>query len=339
MSKKKKNKKVRNIITTILIFCDVFAIVMFFLVYGPYRGFRDWLVTTAMNTMTHQYFATTFYNQETINKVLESNIVVEPDFDTDLDLIVSKPHEYIDEYDKEILEHDDDELYKVIEIKGKGYNGFLAAIYDPSKIKLVTSRYLGKEGEYLVDMSKREGAVLAINGGGFVDINGFGDGGDPVGTIIKDGKILNYESNSPGKGVIGFTNDDKLYLGKVSAKEAVALGVRDAVEFGPFLIVNGKSSFINGNGGYGNHPRSAIAQRQDGVVLFLVIDGRSLKSKGADMNDLVEILLKYHAYNAANLDGGNSSVLVVENEIVNHPFNWDNDEVTRPIPDGFILVP
>ena len=339
MSKKKAKKKTRNIITAILVLCDVFAFTMFFLIYGPYRGFRDWLVTTAMSTMHHHYFATTFYNEETINKVLESNIVVEPDFNTDTNLIVAKPHEYIDEYDKEILEHEDDDLYKVIEVKGKGFNGFLAAIYDPSKIKLVTSKYLGKEGEYLVDMSKREGAVLAINGGGFVDINGFGDGGDPVGTIIKDGKILNYESNTPGKGVIGFTNDNKLYLGKVSAREAVKLGVRDAVEFGPFLIVNGQSSFINGNGGFGHHPRSAIAQRQDGVVLFLVIDGRSLKSKGADMNDLVEILLKYHAYNAANLDGGNSSVLVVENEIVNHPFNWDNDEVTRPIPDGFILVP
>ena len=95
---------------------------------------------------------------------------------------------------------------------------------------------------------------------------------------------------------------------------------------------------INGNGGYGTHPRSAIAQRQDGIVLFLVIDGRSLKSKGADMNDLVDILLRYHAYNAANLDGGNSSALVINNELINHPINWDNMEKTRPIPDGFIVT-
>lgn len=96
-----------------------------------------------------------------------------------------------------------------------------------------------------------------------------------------------------------------MYLGKISTSRAIEFGIRDAVEFGPFLIVNGKSSFINGNGGYGVHPRTAIAQRKDGIVLFLVIDGRSLKSKGADMNDLVKILLRYHAYNAANLDGGN----------------------------------
>jgi len=333
------SKKIDNILTVILSVCDVIAIIVLFLLYGPYNGFRDWLITTAMSTMRHQYLATTFYNGETINKVLENNVVIEPNFNTDTNLIIAESYDYVDEYDKEILEHNENDLYKIIEIQENGYNGYMAAIYDPSKIKVVTSKYLGTKGEYLVNMSKREGAVLAINGGGFVDANGLGDGGEPVGTIIQNGKIINYESGSWGRGIIGFTNDDKLYLGKISAKEAVNIGIRDAVEFGPFLIVNGESSFINGNGGYGYHPRSAIAQRQDGIVLFLVIDGRSLKSKGADMNDLVEILLKYHAYNAANLDGGNSSVLVVDGEIINHPFNWDNREETRPIPDGFILVP
>lgn len=333
------SKKKDNIVTIILSFCDVIAITILFLLYGPYNGFRDWLVTTAMSTMHHQYFATTFYSEETINKVLENNVVIEPEFNTDTDLIVVQSNNYVDEYDKEILDHNENDLYKIIEIKGNGYNGYMAAIYDSSKIKVVTSKYLGTRGEYLVDMSKREGAVLAINGGGFVDANGLGDGGEPIGTVIQNGKILNYETNGWNRGVIGFTNDNKLYLGKISAREAINIGIRDAVEFGPFLIVNGESAFINGNGGYGHHPRSAIAQRQDGIVLFLVIDGRSLKSKGADMNDLVEILLRYHAYNAANLDGGNSSVLVVDNEIINHPFNWDNREATRPIPDGFVLVP
>ena len=333
------SKKIDNIFTILLSFCDIVAITLLFLLYGPYNGFRDWLVTTAMSTMHHQYLATTFYNQDTINQILESNVVVEPEFNTDTNLIVAESNTYTDEYDKEILTRGDNDLYKIIEIKGKGYNGYMAAIYDPSKIKVVTSKNLGKTGEYLVDMAAREGAVLAINGGGFIDANGLGDGGEPVGTIIKDGKILNYESNTWGRGLIGFTNDNKLYLGKISATEAIKIGIRDAVEFGPFLIVNGQSSFINGNGGYGHHPRSAIAQRQDGIVLFLVIDGRSLKSKGADMNDLVEILLRYHAYNAANLDGGNSSVLVVDNEIINHPFNWDNQEETRPIAAGFALIP
>ena len=53
---------------------------------------------------------------------------------------------------------------------------------------------------------------------------------------------------------------------------------------------------------------------------------------------IVDIMLKYGAYNAANLDGGNSSVLVINNKIMNRPINWDNMEQTRPIADGFIVV-
>ena len=51
-----------------------------------------------------------------------------------------------------------------------------------------------------------------------------------------------------------------------------------------------------------------------------------------------KILLRYHAYNAANLDGGDSSVMVVNDKIINHPFNWSNREETRPIASGFVVT-
>lgn len=337
--RKRKNNKKRTILTIILALGDVAAITVLFLLYGPFNGFRDWLVTTAMSTMNHQYFATVFYNDEKIEEALSRHSVIEPEFNTDTNLIMAEENTYIDDYDREILDHNEKDIYKLIEIDEKGFSGFLVAIYDPSKIKVTYSKYLGTRGEYLVDMAKRENAVVAINGSGFNDVDGLGNGGQAIGAIISNGKIVsNYGSSQYGGGIIGFTSDNKLYLGKISANKALEIGVRDAVEFGPFLIVNGKSSFINGNGGYGVHPRSAIAQRKDGIVLFLVIDGRSLKSKGADMNDLVDILLRYHAYNAANLDGGNSSALVINDKIINHPFNWDNREETRPISCGFIVL-
>lgn len=333
-----KEKKRDNIFTIILSICDVIAVIVLFLLYGPYNNFRDWLVTTAMSTMRHHYLAQTFYSDWEIEKVLEKHITIEPDENTDTSLILEEETNYKDKYDKEILDRNKNDIYKLIEINEAKFNGYLAAIYDSSKIKVVVSKKLGYEGEYLVDMAKRENAVVAINGGGFVDTNGLGDGGTPVGALIKDGKILNSNSYTYNRGIIGFTNDNKLYLGKISTEEAINMGIRDAVEFGPFLIVNGESAFINGNGGYGYHPRTAIAQRQDGIVLFLVIDGRSIKSRGADLNEMVDILLRYHAYNAANLDGGNSSVMIIDDKIINHPFNWDNREETRPIPDGFIVT-
>lgn len=331
-----KEKKRDNIFTIILSICDVIAVIVLFLLYGPYNNFRDWLVTTAMSTMRHQYIARTFYNDETINKVLERHSMIEPDGNTDTSLILEEDNNYKDKYDKEILDRNKNDIYKLIEIEENGYRGYLVAIYDPSKIKVTYSRYLGSDGEYLVDMAKRKQAIVAINGGGFVDINGESNGGNAAGVVISEGKII--QGGYASSGLIGFTNDNKMYLGYISATEAINKGIRDAVEFGPFLIVNGKKADIRGNGGYGIHPRAAIGQRQDGIVLFLVIDGRRTDSMGASIKDEMEIMAKYGAINAANLDGGNSAVLVINDKIVNRPIDWYQREQTRKIATGFVVV-
>ena len=65
-----------------------------------------------------------------------------------------------------------------------------------------------------------------------------------------------------------------MYLTYKSPQDAILDGMEEAVEFGPFLIVNGKTSKIHGDGGWGTAPRSVIAQRKDGVVLLLIIEGR-----------------------------------------------------------------
>lgn len=341
MKKIKKKSKGINKLQKIIISLFAFLVVVFgLLFYGPWHGFRDFWITTAMTTLSHQYLATWLYSEDTINKVLEGNKVLEPEEDSNMDLIdiVSDKGSnviYKDEYDKQVLEHDKNDIYKYFKVEGYNFDAYMAVIYDPSKVSVVHTKYLGYDGQYLVDMAKDEGAVVAINGGGFLDQDGEGSGGQPVGIVIDDGKIINSSSNSGG--LIGFTNDNKLFLGYVSANEAINMGIRDAVEFGPFLIVNGKKANIKGNGGYGIHPRSAIGQRQDGIVLFLVIDGRRVDSMGASMADVLDIMDKYGAYNAANLDGGNSSVLVINNKIVNRPIDWYQREQTRKIATGFIV--
>ena len=186
-------------------------------------------------------------------------------------------------------------------------------------------------------MAKDNNAVVAINGGGFYDPNYNSLGGTPQGTVIKNGKLITNRKYTKSGGIIGFTNDNKFILGKMTAKEALAKGVRDAVTFGPFLIVNGKPSFIKGNGGWGTAPRTAIGQRKDGIVLMLVIDGRMIGRPGADMVDLTEIMQKYGAYNAANLDGGTSCGLVVNGKLINDPVNGNGKHKTRMIATGFIV--
>lgn len=343
--KDKKVKKKKHLLRNILIGMFLFFVASFLMLfYGPWHGFRDFWITTAMTTMHHQYLAKWFYSEKTIVEVMDKNKVVENKEKIDTSMVEIYDEEnitsvYKDIYDKQVLEHEKGQPYKYFKVEGYNFDAYMVAIYDPSKLKVVHTKYLWDDGQYLVDMARENDALVAINGGAFEDINGLSNGGKPKGILIKDGQIIQSSRNyDHGGGVIGFTNDNKLFLGDMSASEALANGVRDAVEFGPFLVVNGNPSFIQGNGGYGIHPRSAIGQRRDGIVLFLVIDGRRIDSMGAGMKDLTDIMVKYGAWNAANLDGGNSSVLVINNEIVNRPLNWDNMEQTRPIATGFILT-
>lgn len=294
-----------------------------FLFYGPFTSFKEFWITSAMTTMSHQYLATWIYSEEYIQKVLARNTIQEVDEVTDPSQIKFRKYTttiYRNPYEKEVLMHEKDALYKVIPISGSGYQGFLVAIYDPSRIHIATTAYLGERGESILTVSQRENAIIAMNAGGFYDPDWNSNGALPHGVVISRGKVVSeFRDAGYGGGFIGFTNEDKFVLGNMSRDEALAMGMRDAIEFGPYLIVNGKRSFIRGNGGWGIAPRTAIGQRQDGIVLFLVINGRTAASLGADMIDLCDIMENYGAYNAANLDGGSSSELVIEQKIVNTP--------------------
>ena len=340
---KKKKKNWKKIWLVIVILAIIGVSSGGFLLYGPWSGFRDWLITTAMTTMTHQYFATWFYDDETIQEVLAKNKVEETDEITNTNTIIinktSANKEYANEYERAVLEKDpDNDDYKIIEIEGKGYSGYLAVIYDPSRIKTVYTKKLGTSGQYLTQMAKDNDALIAINGGGFEDPNFNSNGANPVGITFSGGKLITSKTWNGSGGLIGFTQDDKLVLGKMTVKQAQEMKMRDGVTFGPFLIVNGTPSKVLGNGGWGTAPRTAIGQRQDGIVLFLVIDGRTVSKPGADMNDLIEIMQNYGAYNAANLDGGTSSVMVVNGEIINDPVDSSGAHRTRFISTGFILT-
>ncbi len=320
---KKKSKTKKRIIIGATGIISLFGIAIF-LFYGPWPTFRNFWITSAMTTMNHRYLATALYSDETIQKVLQANAIIEPEGKTNTSLIkfskYKKSTVYKNKYEEQILDREEDDLYKLIEIQGKSYNGYLVAVYDPSRISIATSKYLGKSGQAITTVAKDNNAIIAMNAGGFYDPDWNSNGALPHGTVISNGKVVSdYTDANMGGGFIGFDKDNKLVLGKYTKDEAVKMGIRDAVEFGPFLIINGKSAFVKGNGGWGIAPRTAIGQREDGIVLFLVINGRLATSLGADMGDLTEVMENYGAVNAANLDGGSSSELVINNEIINTP--------------------
>ena len=344
----KKGKKVLKVILSIFL---LGVLCVGFLLYGPYNGFRDWLITVSMTSMTHQWIAELLYPDSVIQDVLNNNRIEEINEDTDTNSIQSLDieREYVDEYEKQILAPDidktkydiyaDEDDYRIINIKGKGYTGFLAVIYDASKIHTLVTSKLGTTGQYLTTMAKNNNAKLAINGGKFYDPSYSSNGATPRGVTYVNGKcVTSYQYGGTG-GIIGFNKDDVLVLSSNCTKSnAEALNIRDCVTCGPFLIVNGKASTVVGNGGWGTAPRTAIGQRKDGVVLWLVLDGRQIGRAGADMDDLIEIMQRYGAYTAANLDGGTSSVMAVDGELINDPIDSTGAHKTRFIATGFGLI-
>jgi len=360
-SNKRKNKKPKKkiwkkILITLLILAIIGAGSLVALLYGPYSGFRDWLITSSMTTMTHHWIAEIFYSDEVIADVMSKNRVDEIIEDTDTNSITTneveeeiEEIEYKNEYEKQILAKDldkkeydiyaDEESYRIINIKGKGYSGYLAVVYDASKIQTLVTSKLGSCGEYLTTMAKKKNAVLAINGGRFSDPAYSSNGGNPRGVTYSKGKCMTSHKYTSTGGIIGFNEDDVLVLSsKCTKTEAERLNIRDCVTCGPFLIVNGKASSVLGNGGWGTAPRTAIGQRKDGIVLMLVLDGRTLSRPGADMDDLIEIMQNYGAYNAANLDGGTSSVMAVDGELINDPIDSTGAHKTRYIATGFGVI-
>ena len=318
--KKKRSKKFNNTLTILLAIGDIIAIFCFILFYGT--KFKTTFINTAMNTMEHQYLAKVFYSQKTIDKVMASNYFVELNTDANLDDIVidtSIKTTFKDEYEKELLTRNEGDLYKLLNIKVGSANGYLVAIYDPTKVQLVSKEVLGTStGERIITMCERYGGSVCINGGGFVD-NGYGSG-IPMGYVIENGVIRwsDGDASTTVGNIIGITAEGKLKLmSNATGMEALNAGVVDGLEFGPFLIVNGKKLEIVGDP-WGRSPRVAIAQRKDGVMMFLVVDGENYIN-GASLGDVIDTLEKYGAYNASNLDGGTSATLIIGGRLVNNP--------------------
>lgn len=356
-NKRKLKKWLRNFLYVFMTLYVVGCIAFIILLYGPSERFRTWYVTTGMQTMHHQYLVKWFYNESQINEIMSKNYVKESGESTNKGLIdKEKPVEY-NEYEKELLEHEEGEAYKIVTFEVNGAKAYMAAVFDPSKVKLEVTNKIGVIGEYVTKMMERNNAILGINAGGFID-QGNNLGETPTGITIKNKEIITNSSPGAG-GIIGMTDDDVLVLLKdTTAEEAIEkYGVRDAVTWYPFLIVNGVPSEVSGNGGFGGGARTAIGQRKDGTILFLVVDSNAYRTTGAGMEDLVEIMQRYGAYNAANLDGGTSSVMDVYRPVaiekygadchdyfsqyachINDPIDSQHIHQTRYIADAWIVV-
>ncbi len=224
----------------------------------------------------------------------------------------------------------------VLQFNEKNYVARLIRVKDPSRVKLGLCKNFmvnGSYGEKLPDMCARLGATAGINAGGFVDVGGVGSGNFPTYLCVNNGEILYADPKLSTYNVIGFNEDNVLVLGNFTKQQIIDHKIRDAVSFKPFLIVNGQRAGFYGISG-GEDPRAAIGQTADGTVLLLTIDGRQAGMIGGNMRTITDIMWEYGAVTAANLDGGSSTTMVINNQLINKPCGPAG---ARYLPNGWMV--
>jgi len=318
---------------------------------GPSQTVGDLLTVSMQETSALKFVPRIFYSKAEVEAILERNSVSAGDAETDTSLIViAKPTpeptarpEGAEDAGAEptptpppenlISSEDGIEIY---DVKGGTYQGYMMVIRDPSRVSVGVCRdkFNGQKGLQLKDIAKRYDALAAINGGGFEDKGGTGNGGTPVGLVISGGKVLHTGRNSNYNITVGFDKDNIMVISKnMTADDARQRGIRDAITFGPALIVNGEPASVKGQSS-GLNPRTAIGQRADGAVLMLVIDGRQASSLGATYSDLITVMLEYGAINAINMDGGSSSLMYYQGDYINSGVVLTG---SRNMPTAFIV--
>ena len=337
--RKKKNHRVvgriaLSLLTLLVVLLGgVYALLSVFFL-GPSQTAGDKLTMSLFETSALKFVPSLFYSQAEIDAIKDRNKIIEPEGTTDLSLVsIRRPEEQTEQTSTD-SQREEEDIY-VEEITGATYHGWMMVVRDPSRVSVGVSRdYFTDDarGMRIAEMAEKYGAIGAINGGAFSDSGGMGNGGMPSGLTVSDGEIRN-SSGGRDLTTVGFTEDDILVVGKFTKDQAKEMKIRDACSFGPALVVNGEPVEFSGASS-GLNPRTAIGQRADGAVLMLVIDGRQVNSMGASYADLVNIMVRYGAVNACNLDGGSSSNMYYNGEILN-----DGVAITgsRHIPTTFIV--
>ncbi len=324
---------------TLLIIVLTLILTIYFICHGPSKSAQELFVTTILETGQLKFLANVFMSDEDIQEIVNKNSLKEMDSEVDGNLI-------------NVGGTSNKELIEIYKVSGNNYEGTMMVINDPSKISLATTYPWGEYGKELDKLVTESGAIAGINGGLYYsDAN---KGGRPLGVTVSNGEIEDMSLGATGLHLIGFDNENILRIIDISNMNRSEIenlieteGIRDAVSFQEEasdannhfvkLIINGEKRELNGMGS-GANPRTAIGQREDGSVLFLVTDGRGKNGHlGATAADLIEVMDEYGAVNAANVDGGSSSTMYYNGEYLMTSVTFYYSNSSWRLPTAFVV--
>jgi len=303
-------------ITLVMLFLLLYAVIGV-IILGPSDYAGKLMVTTLMETSAAKFVPHMYMSSAEVQKIIARE---EEATDIEVESTLIKLPAKIEESEDAPVDTVPEEPIEIHDVKGPTYYGKMMIVKDPTRVFVgIPKDGFGadKSGMTVHAMIEHYDAIGGTNAGGFYDPNGNGTGGIPDGIVIYEGELL---WGNPGSyySIAGIDKDGLLHVGRITAQAALDRGVQFAASYGPALIINGTPQNENRALGGGINPRTAIGQREDGAILLLVINGRSVDSLGATYDDLIEVFLEFGAVNATNLDGGSSSLMIYEGENITH---------------------
>jgi len=175
-------------------------------------------------------------------------------------------------------------------------------------------------------------AILAVNGDYY--------GANSSGYVIRN-EVVYRDSvrEDASNGDLAIYKDGSfkiIYEDQVSADQLVQDGVVNLLAFGPSLVENGEIS-VDTNTEVGqamsSNPRTAIGIIDENHYIIIVSDGRTSESKGLSLYQMAEVMKSYGVKTAYNLDGGGSSTLYFNGQVINKPTTGGSKISERAVSD------
>ena len=265
--KKRRRRTIARIVRRVLLSLFTLIALVVFGAYellgeifkGPSQTAGDILTISLLESSAGKFVPYLYYSADEVENIKNRNRLIESEEETNTSLIVIETPEPVKEGETPAPAEDD---ITVETVTGATYKGWMLIVKDPSRVKVGVSSdnfSEGRGGMPIDEIAEKYGAVAAINGGAFADSGGTGNGGMPSGLTISDGKICNSQGGSEHT-TVGFDSNNILVVGKFTKAKAKEMGLRDAVSFGPALVVNGQPSKFAGVSS-GLHPRTPIGHR------------------------------------------------------------------------------
>lgn len=175
-------------------------------------------------------------------------------------------------------------------------------------------------------------AILAVNGDYY--------GANSSGYVIRNGVVyrdtVRENSNNGDLAIYKDGSFKIIYEDQISAEQLVKDGVINLLAFGPALVENGEIA-VGKNQEVGqamaSNPRTAIGIIDENHYIIVVSDGRTSESKGLSLYQMAEVMKSYGAKTAYNLDGGGSSTLYFNGQVINKPTTGGNKISERAVSD------